>query len=270
MIHSTVVVDPNAQIDPSAEVGPYCVIGPNVIIGPGAKLHAHVVVERNTEIGEGTEIYPFASIGGAPQDLKYEGGPTRLVIGKHNRVREYVTISRGTEVGGGLTRIGDRNLLMAYVHIAHDCMIGSEVIMANAVTLGGHVVIEDRAVLGGLVGIHQFCRVGAMAMVGATSATSRDIPPYTLAAGSRGMELGLRGLNLIGLRRRALSTETISALKKTYQMIFLSGNLRTESIGEAERTYGQVPEVAHMIKFIRESERGIPRHSEKRSAEEEF
>lgn len=216
-IHPTAVIEAGAEIGPRCRIGPYCVIGPEVVLADDVVLHSHVAVAGITRIGAGTMIYPFASIGHAPQDLKYRGERTELLIGARNRIREHVTLNPGTEGGGGVTRIGDGNLLMVGVHVGHDCVIGSGVIMANNATLGGHVVIEDGAVLGGLSAVQQFVRIGRGAMIGGMSGVPADVIPYGMVVGERAH---LAGLNLVGLRRRGVERDAIHGLRAAYGEIF--------------------------------------------------
>jgi len=217
LIHPTAVVDPLSRIEMGVEIGPYCVIGEHVILKKGARLLSHVVVEGRTTVGEGCTIYPFSSIGHAPQDLKYKGEPSTVVIGASTIVREYVTIQPGTEAGGMETSVGENCLLMAHVHIAHDCRVGHGVIMANHVTLGGHVVVGDGAVIGGLAAIHQFVRIGQNAMIGGTAGVTEDVIPYGLVVS--GKKAFLEGLNLVGLKRGGFSTEEIQALREFYKHV---------------------------------------------------
>ena len=216
-IHKTAIVSQKAEIADNVCVGPFCVIGEGVNIKKGSKLISNVIIEGNTEIGEHCTIYPFATIGLPPQDLKYKNEKTGVKIGKHNIIREYASIHRASVAGDGLTEIGDANFLMAYVHVAHDCKIGSSIAMANAATLAGHVVVEDFAFIGGVVAIHQFTRIGAYSMVGGFSGIGQDIPPYTMASGSRAK---LYGLNVIGLKRHGFTDEAINNLKKAYKILF--------------------------------------------------
>lgn len=255
-IHTTALVDPCAELDLDVEVGPYSIIGPKVKIGKGTRINSHVVVEGNTTIGEGNHIFQFSTIGSVPQDLKYKGEESQLIIGSYNVIREFASLNPGTSGGGMLTRIGDRNLMMMYCHIAHDCIIGSHSVIANGATLGGHVIIEDYVIAGGLVGIHQFVRVGTGSILGAGSMVSKDIPPYCNATGDR---VRLRGLNLEGLRRRGFSRDRIDALKKAYRIIFQSGLRTKEALQKARTEIPQTREVGHMIRFIESSERGVCR-----------
>ncbi|PJN94377.1 acyl-[acyl-carrier-protein]--UDP-N-acetylglucosamine O-acyltransferase, partial [Amaricoccus sp. HAR-UPW-R2A-40] len=199
IIHPTAVVEPGARIGAGCRIGPYCVIGPDVMLAEGVILHSHVAIAGVTSIGAGTEIWPFASVGSAPQDLKYAGERTELIIGAKNRIREYATLNTGTVQGGGVTRIGDGNLLMMSIHVGHDCVIGNGVILVNNATLGGHVTIEDNVIVGGLSAVHQFCRLGRGAMIGGLTGVVADVIPYGMVVGERGH---LGGLNLVGLKRR--------------------------------------------------------------------
>ena len=255
-IHTTALVDPRAELDLDVEVGPYSIIGPKVKIGKGTRINSHVVVEGNTTIGEGNHIFQFSTIGSVPQDLKYKGEESQLIIGSYNVIREFASLNPGTSGGGMLTRIGDRNLMMMYCHIAHDCIIGSHSVIANGATLGGHVIIEDYVIAGGLVGVHQFVRVGTGSILGAGSMVSKDIPPYCNATGDR---VRLRGLNLEGLRRRGFSRDRIDALKKAYRIIFQSGLRTKEALQKVRTEIPQTREVGHMIRFIESSERGVCR-----------
>lgn len=255
-IHETALVDSRAELGSDVEVGAYSIIGPKVRVGQGTHIKSHVVVEGNTTLGEGNTIFQFASVGSAPQDLKYKGEDSQLVIGDRNIVREFVSLNPGTMGGGMITRIGDRNLLMMYCHIAHDCLLGSHNIIANGATLGGHVVIEDYVIVGGLVGVHQFVRVGTGAILGAGSMVSKDIPPYCNATGDRAK---LRGLNLEGLKRRGFGKEKIEILKKSYRIIFRSGLRTKDALREVRRQFPESPEAEQMAGFIERSQRGICR-----------
>ena len=255
-IHETALIDPRAELAPDVEVGAYSIIGPKVKVGKGTRIKSHVVVEGNTTMGEGNMVFQFASVGSIPQDLKYRGEESQLIIGNRNTVREFVSINPGTAGGGMVTRVGDHNLLMMYCHIAHDCVLGNRNIIANGATLGGHVVIEDYVIVGGLVGIHQFVRVGASAILGAGSMVSKDIPPYCNATGDRA---SLRGLNVEGLRRRGFSREQMETLRKAYRIIFQSGLRTQEALKEARRNFPESAEVEQMAAFIERSQRGICR-----------
>jgi UDP-N-acetylglucosamine acyltransferase len=257
LIHPTATIDPKAEIGEGVQIGPYSIIEKGVSIGEGTKIGPHVVIREWTEIGKGCQVFQFASIGEAPQFLGYKGEKTFLQIGDHNIIREFVTLHRGTVKGGGKTVIGNDNVIMAYSHVAHDCQIGNQVVMANGAALAGHILIEDCAIIGGLVAIHQFCRVGAYAIIGGVSGVLLDIPPYTKAQGVRAR---LFGLNTVGLKRANFSEETLKALKKAYRIIFRSGltlEKAIKQIGEDEMS--QKPEVQHLLQFIQGSKRGISR-----------
>jgi UDP-N-acetylglucosamine acyltransferase len=254
-IHSTAIVAPAAQIADDVVVGPYSIVGEDVVLSPGVALGPHVVVEGRTEIGEGTRVFPFAAIGFEPQDLKYRGEKSRLVIGRNNTIREYVTMSPGTAGGGMVTRIGDNCLFMVGVHIAHDCQIGNHVIMANNATLAGHVVIDDYAILGGLSAVHQFVRIGRHAMVGGMSGVERDVIPYGQVMGERAR---LTGLNIIGMQRRGFSRDDIQGLRNAYQFLFSSDGTFGERVAEAALRFRNIAPVADIIDFIRaDSSRAI-------------
>lgn len=254
-IHPTAMVDPRAELGPGVKVGPWAIIGPQVTIGADTWVGPHVVIEGPTEIGCRCRIHPFAVLGTPPQDLKYRGEPTWLRIGDDNVIREFVTVNRGTEHGGGQTVIGNGNLLMAYCHVAHDCRIGNGVIMANVATLGGHIEVEDHAIIGGLAAVHQFVRIGTHCLVGGASAVSQDVPPYGLVAGNRAK---LYGLNVVGLRRRGFPEETIAALRQAYRLLFRSGSLR-RALAEVRQRWSDCPEVQHLVEFVERSKRGITR-----------
>lgn len=215
-IHASAVIEDGAQIDPTADVGPFCIVGPQVRLGPGVQLKSHVVITGDTEVGEDTVIFPFAVIGEIPQDLKFKGEATKLVIGKRNRIREHVTVNSGTEGGGGVTRIGDDCLLMAGCHVAHDALIGNRCILVNSVAVAGHCVLEDEVIVGGLSGVHQFVRIGRGAIIGAVTMVTNDVIPYGLVQGPRGE---LDGLNLVGLKRRGVERADITALRAAFQML---------------------------------------------------
>ncbi len=255
VIHPTAVVEPGAKIHQGVTIGPYAVIGSEVELGPGTEVGAHAVIEGRTTIASGVKILQFAAVGGPPQDLKYKGEPTELIIGERTVIREFVTVHRGTVGGGGVTRIGSDCLIMAYCHVAHDCQVGNNVIMANGATLGGHVIVEDNVIMGGLSAIHQFCRVGTLAFLGGMSGANKDIPPYVRFWGQRGK---IYGLNLVGLRRHGFSRETIAALKNAYHLLFAGARTISQGLDLVEAELGNVPEVAHLVQFIRSSKRGIP------------
>lgn len=255
-IHSTAVVDPGAEIDPGVEIGPYAVIGDGVRIGDGTRIQHHASILGPTVIGRKNEIFPFASIGAGPQDMGYRGEPTRLEIGDRNIFREFVTIHRGTTKGGGLTRIENDNYFMSYSHVAHDCIIGNNVIMANSATLGGHISLGDYAILGGLVAVHQFARIGRLAMIGGVSGVPKDIPPFMIASGERAT---LYGLNSVGLKRHGFTPEQIGRLKSAYRLLFRSGLTLKEAISMAGKEFAGVAEVEELLEFIRSSKRGVCR-----------
>ena len=257
-VHPTAIVDPGAEIHPGATVGPYCVVGPGVVLEAEVVLGAHVVVQGPTRLGRGTRVFPFASLGTAPQAREYRGEPTRLEVGEGNIIREYVTMNRGTPAGGGVTRVGSRGIFMAHAHVAHDCSVGDEVVLANDVALAGHVCVGDHAVIGGLAAVHQFARVGDHALVGGGAMVAQDVPPYTLAQGDRAR---LRGLNLVGLRRAGFSPQVIQALRTAYRILFRSKLRRAEAIQQVEEACGHVLEVRRLLTFVRESSRGICRGS---------
>ena len=246
MIHNTAIVDINANVSSSARIGPYSVIGSNVEIGEDAIIHSHVNISGNTKIGKGNKIYPFASIGNDPQDLKYNGEETKLIIGNNNKIREYVTINPGTVGGGGLTKIGDNCLFMISSHVAHDCHVGNNVIIANNVPLGGHVTIEDNVVIGGNSAVQQFTRIGKLAMIGGMTGVLHDVIPYGLSIGNRNF---LQGLNLIGLRRANFKNKDILGLIEAYKEIFSTKNL-TDNLSKLNGEFKENPLVKDIIEFI--------------------
>lgn len=251
-IHSTAVVDPKAQLADDVSIGPYCVIGPNVKLAKGVTLKSHVVIDGHTEVGEGTVIYPFTSLGSPPQDLKFEGENSKLVIGKNNTIREHVTMNPGTKGGGMITKVGDNNLFMVGVHIAHDCVVGSHIVMANNATLGGHVHVGDHAIIGGLCGVHQFVRIGQHAMIGAMSAVMTDVIPYGLAKGERAF---LAGLNLIGLERRGFTRDQVKALQKAFMQLFGDQGTLEERVNAVASDFANDEHVQNIIRFAREKEK---------------
>ncbi len=253
-IHATAIVSPKAKLDENCYIGPFCTIGDEVSIGIGVRLDSHVVVEGKTSIGEGTHVYPFASIGLAPQDLKYAGEPTATEIGKRNHIREFVTIHRGTAGGGGLTKIGDDNLFMAQAHVAHDCQIGNSVIMANAATLAGHVDIADRANVGAYSGVHQFCRVGLEAFVGGYSVVVKDAPPFAIIQGNHAKCFGL---NRVGMKRRGYGRETIEKLNHAYHLLLSSKLNTTQAVEKIREEIKDCKEVDLLVEFIETSKRGV-------------
>jgi len=255
-IHPTAIVHSGARMAEGVEIGPYSVIGEHVSIGKDTKIASHVLIEGWTTIGERNHIFPFSTIGTPPQDLGYKNEETYLIIGNENIIRECATIHRATTKEERKTIIGDNNFLMAYSHVAHDCRLGNHVLMANSVALGGHIIIEDYAILGGIVAVHQYVRIGAFSIVGGGSSVNMDIPPYVSASGIRAQ---LYGLNLVGLKRKGFSDETLSILKKAYKTIFRSGLTLEESLRSVREEFPHSNEVAHLVEFIQNSKRGITR-----------
>ena len=256
MIHSTAIVSDKAVIADDVEIGPYSVIGDAVEIGSGTRIDSHVVINGPTKIGNDNHIYQFASIGDDPQDKKYAGEPTRLIIGDRNTIREFCTFSRGTAQDIGDTIIGDDNWVMAYVHIAHDCVIGNNTIMANNTTLAGHVNIGDWVICAGFSGVHQFCKVGAHAFLGMYAGVNRDVPAYTMVAG---LPAAARGINSEGLKRRDFSSEQIRNIKQAYRITFRSGKKKAEAIEEIAELAKTQPELDIFLESLRSSERGLAR-----------
>jgi UDP-N-acetylglucosamine acyltransferase len=255
-IHPTALVAPEAQLAADVTVGAYSIIGARVRIGAASVVGPHVVIEGRTTIGARNQIFQFASVGAVPQDLKYRGEDSELVIGDDNRIREFCTLQPGTEGGGMLTQLGHGNLLMNYSHVAHDCLLGDRNIVANGTQLGGHVVIEDGVVIGALSGIHQFVRLGESAIIGAGSMVSQDVPPFCNATGDRAR---LHGLNSIGLKRRGLPDDAIQALKRAYRLMFQSNLRAVEAIARVRAEIPAIPEVERFVSFIERSERGVCR-----------
>jgi UDP-N-acetylglucosamine acyltransferase len=256
VIHETAIIDESAVIAGDAQIGPYSIIGADVHIGSGTVIGPHVVVKGPTQIGAENRIFQFASIGEDPQDLKYHGERSRLVIGDRNTIRESVTIHRGTEQDMGLTQIGDDNLFMAYVHIAHDCIIGNHIILANNATLAGHVIVEDYAILGGFTAVHQFTRLGSHCFTGFATALDRDVLPYFTVAGNRARA---RGINKEGLVRKGFKPETIRALQDTYKILVKSKGTLKEKLERVSALAATHPEVKQVIDFLNNSERGWTR-----------
>jgi UDP-N-acetylglucosamine acyltransferase len=256
MIHSTAIVHSAARIDQEVEIGPYAVIGEHVSIAAGTNVGPHAVIEGWTEIGRDNRIFQFASVGAIPQDLKFHGEQSYLRIGDRNTFREFVTIHRGTEGGGGETVIGNDNLFMAYSHVAHDCRVGNRVILANCATLAGHVTVDDDAILGGLSGVHQFSRIGCHVMISGGAIVTQDIPPYTIAQGDRAKTVGI---NVVGLKRRGFSEAAIRSIKQAYKLMFRSGLRMEEALGQISSDLGESPELTVFLDFIRNSQRGIAR-----------
>ncbi len=259
-VHSSAIVAPGAQLADDVEVGPFTVIGPHVKIGEGSVVGAHVVIEGHTTIGRGNRIFQFASIGAPPQDKKYAGEPTRLEIGDGNTIRDFVTLNCGTAQDRGVTRIGSDNWIMAYVHVAHDCVVGDHVIFANSTNLAGHVEIGDWVILGGYTGVHQFCKIGAHAMTGVGSVVLHDIPPFVMASGNTAQA---HGINSEGLRRRGFANDAINAVRRAYKTLYKSG-LTLEEARAQLAELAQAPgagreEIAQLVAFLRNVTRGIVR-----------
>ncbi|MEO5736913.1 MAG: acyl-ACP--UDP-N-acetylglucosamine O-acyltransferase [Variovorax sp.] len=259
-VHSTAIVDPKAELDASVTVGPYTVIGPHVKVGAGTTIGSHCVIEGRTTIGADNRIFQFSSIGAVPQDKKYAGEPTELVIGDRNTIREFCTFNLGVPGAGGITRVGHDNWIMAYSHIAHDCRVGDHTTLANNTTLAGHVDLGDWVTVGGLVGIHQFVKVGAHAMVGFATAVSQDVPPFMLVDGN---PMAVRGFNVVGLRRRGFSAARLAAVKQMHRLIYRQGRTLDDARGAVDALATELPEaaadVALMSGFLASSTRGIAR-----------
>lgn len=247
-IHPTAIIDPQAEIGDGVHIGPYCIIGPDVRLGTGVQLKAHVVVEGHTHIGEETVVYPFVSLGSPPQDLKYAGEPSKLVIGKNNVIREYTTMNPGTKDGGMLTQVGDHCLFMMSTHVAHDCMIGDNVIMANNATLGGHVVVGNFVIIGGLAAVHQFVRIGDHAIIGGMSGVENDVIPFGRVKGERAF---LGGLNLIGLERRGFDKDQIRKLQRAFNQLFGDEGTMDQRIESVADDFGDDETVVKIIEFAR-------------------
>lgn len=256
MIHQTAIIDPSAKIADNVEIGPYTIIGAEVEIDSGTWIGSHVVINGPTKIGKENKIFQFASIGGDPQDLKFDGEPTRLEIGDRNTVREYVTFNRGTETGGGVTRIGNDNLFMAYVHVAHDCQVGNNIIFANSASLAGHVEVGDNAILGGFTLVHQFTRIATRCMTSMGSAVNRDVPPYVIVSGNYAKAYGI---NKVGLKRSGFSDETIRAIQNAFKLLVRSHKPREEVMKKVQPLMKKHAEVKQFVDFIESSERGIVR-----------
>jgi len=254
-VHPTAIIDPRAQIHPSCQIGPYCVVGPDVELGEQCHLISHVTIEGPARIGARNRLYPFSSVGFAPQDLTYAGEPTRLQIGDHNQIREFVTISRGTVKGGGLTRLGSHNLIMAYSHIAHDCKIGDHVILANAATLGGHVIVEDWATVGALCPVHHFVRIGTYSFIGGGTTITRDVLPFSKTAAAR--DTHAYGVNAIGLERRGFTRERIRKIHHAYKVLLASKLNTSQAIEQLKSESDRGEDVDMLIRFIEASERGV-------------
>lgn len=251
-IHPTAIIDPKAKIGNDVTIGPFCVVGANVQLDDRVELKSHVVVEGHTTVGEGTRIFPFASIGHAPQDLKYKGEPSQLIIGKNNTIREHATMNPGTETGGMITRVGDNGLFMMAIHVAHDCIIGNNVIMANNATLGGHVHVGDNVLIGGLAAVHQFVRIGSFAVIGGMSGVESDVIPYGRVKGERAH---LAGLNLVGLERGGFEKDTVKTLQKVTKHLFDGDGTLDERIAQISKDYANDKAVMQVIEFAVHRER---------------
>ena len=253
-IHPSAVISPHAEIASGVRIGPFSVIGEHVTIGKDTNIGSHVVIDGHTQLGKRNRIYPFVSIGSPPQDVGYRGEDTRVFIGDDNLIREYVTINRATTKEEWKTVVGNESYLMAYAHIAHDCVLGNKVIMANVATLGGHIAVGDHAVLGGMVAVHQFVRIGAYAFIGGKAGVDRDVPPFMITAGSRAK---LYGVNGRGLKRLGFSQETLEGLKKAYRIIWRDNKRMSEGINQVKKEIKSFPELEMLLSFIEESKRGI-------------
>jgi UDP-N-acetylglucosamine acyltransferase len=254
-VHPTAIVDPAAEIHSSSKIGPYCTVGPNVELGEGCELISHVVMEGPSKIGRNNRFFPFSSIGLAPQDLTYKAEPTRLEVGDNNIIREFVTLNRGTAKGGGLTKIGSNNLIMAYTHVAHDCVIGNNTILANAATLGGHVTVEDWAVVGALCPVHQFVRIGAHSYIGGGTTITRDVLPFSKTAAERGTHA--YGLNAVGLERRGFSKERIRKIHHAYKVLLASKLNTSQALEKLRSEADRGEDIEMLIRFVEGSERGV-------------
>ncbi|MBM4779069.1 MAG: acyl-ACP--UDP-N-acetylglucosamine O-acyltransferase [Archangiaceae bacterium] len=255
-VHATAIVHPDAKLHESVEVGPYAIIGPKVKIGAGTTVGSHAVIEGDTTIGERNRIFHHASVGAVPQDLKYAGEPTRLVIGDENMIREFTTLNIGTAGGGGLTKVGNKNLFMAYSHVAHDCTVANGCVLANSVALAGHVDVADFVILGGLSAVHQFTRIGKHAFIAGGSMVAMDVPPYCTAQGDRAE---LAGLNTVGLSRHGMTDEQIGRIKDAYRILFRSKLGLNEAMSRLKAEHGGHSEIEHLLEFIASSKRGITR-----------
>lgn len=253
-IHPAAFVDPSARLGDGVIVGPCAFIDKDVEIGDGTRIDAFASVKQYTRMGKNNHIFSYAMVGEVPQDLKFNGEESWLEIGDNNNIREFATLHRGTEDGGGITRIGSRCLLMAYTHVAHDCILNNGIVMSNNATLAGHVEVHDHAIIGGLSAVHQFSRIGRHAFVGGMTGISQDLPPYMLAVGERA---GLHGPNVVGLRRMGLSREAIGAVKSVFKLIWLSGTPRQEALEKAAQEYSAFPEAMEIVTFVKESKRGV-------------
>ena len=260
-VHRLAAVDDNAKLGDGVEIGPFAVIGPKVTLGNGVKVHSHAIVTGQTEIGDACEIHPFAVIGGPPQDMKYKGEESRLIVGPHTAMREHVTMNGGTEGGGHITRVGSHCLFLAGAHVAHDCQIGSHVLLVNNATLGGHVTVEDHAILGGLSAVHQWVRIGAYAFTGGLSGVEADVIPFGMALGNRA---ALAGLNIVGLKRQGFEREQIHALRQAYRLLFSQEGTLQERLDDVDRMFSSEAPVQRVVAFMRaKSDRSfcVPRNN---------
>ena len=255
-VHETAVVHPNAKIGKEVKIGPYAVIGEHVEIGDGTEVGPHAVIRGWTKIGENNKIFNSASVGQEPQDLKFNGEKSFLEIGDNNTIREFATIHRGTEEGGSLTKIGNNNLLMAYTHVAHDCKLGNDIVMSNSVNLAGHVEVEDSVVFGGMVGVHQFVRIGQMAMVGGDSKVVKDVPPYILVDGH---PASTNGINAVGLRRNDVDPKVRKKIKEAYRILYRSNLSTSDAIEKMDQELDNSKMIEHFLRFLRNAQRGICR-----------
>lgn len=256
-VHPTAIIHESVELGEDVSIGPYCVLGRGVKIGRGTKLMTHVCIDSTAEIGEGCTIFPYVSIAFAPQDVKYKGEETSVRIGNNNVIREYVSIHRASVGGDGVTKIGDNNFLMNYVHVAHDCHLHNNIVVANSVAFAGHVVVEDYAFIGGFTGVHQYARIGAYAMVAAITRLSMDVPPYVMVKGTE--KARLFGLNVVGLKRRGFSEDTINELKTAYRLLFRDKLSLKEAIRKVQEELPYTDEIRRLIEFIQQNKRGICR-----------
>lgn len=255
MIHPTAIISPTAIVPPDTAVGPYCVIGDHVTLGPGNRLLSHIVLQGPSTFGADNLFHPFCCIGGKTQDLKYTGEPTLLEVGDRNEFREYVTANRGTAVGEKTT-IGSDNLFLTYSHVAHNCIVGNHCIFSNNGTLAGHVIVEDHAIISGLAAVHQFCRIGRHSIVGGCSKIVQDVPPYCVADGN---PAEVRAINHVGVQRRGFSDDTIASLRKAFRLLYNKERNTSQAVQDVEDQLGSIPEVRHLVDFVRASKRGIIR-----------
>jgi len=254
-IHPTAIIDPTARVPASCKIGPYCVIGANVELGEGCHLVSHVAIEGPTKIGDDNGFFPFCAIGMAPQDVSYRGEPTRLEIGNHNEIREYVTLNRGTVKGGGLTKIGSHILIMAYTHVGHDCVVGDHAMLVNGATLGGHVTVEEWAVVGALCPVHQFAHIGAHSYIGGGTVITQDVLPFSMTSAAR--ETHAYGINKVGLERRGFSKERIAKIHHAYKVLLASKRNTSQALEKLKSEADRGEDVEMLIRFIESSERGV-------------